>query len=557
MNRLTIESNLHRSSRAGGFDSLSLCDTSTLPRRLFTSDVDLGLSPRFKNGMNHATFRGFAPIDRHQLRNFPLAGSNPSSIGDRFIPRRRGLNVDFYHMRKNRKSQKVGPFLDVFEEIKNATERWRSQHMTKLFESTNAFDVLKTQRVLNITEPRVELNAKKVPTTINNYLWKCKPRKQPLMSMKGESSKRYRDHGAQIFRFAVPIKLKNLIDWSSKNVLVAGMSHTMCICDVDFKSLSKVYRIDHQSSICCLKWNPEGTRVAISDVDGITCLYDVDSMDYVWNRKCSCYGSSHIEQCRIMSKNWLQKHKHLVTVCTNGRLNIMEPSNGEIISEHLFKKEIYEISFSPTEEYLAVSESGELVKLYEYPAMHPMFEIEFFAEVKAMAWHPWSTGILCIGGGPGDGSLSLWNVNSQRHLCYRKITFLGSVDSMMFNKLSGELVVHWYYLDGNRLRSVIAVLADFDTIVDAVPLHTEHRMLNIIWNHDHSKLAMQHRDMLLVWNFFGNDDTKWIKVPENKRGGTNQDRLRNYFAETCAVPEPCSTSISTRRAENFSYYNIR
>jgi hypothetical protein len=55
------------------------------------------------------------------------------------------------------------------------------------------------------------------------------------------------------------IRFKNLIDWSSKNILAAGLADTMCICNVDFKHLSKVYRIDHTSYLCCLKWNIEGT----------------------------------------------------------------------------------------------------------------------------------------------------------------------------------------------------------------------------------------------------------------------------------------------------------
>ena len=107
-----------------------------------------------------------------------------------------------------------------------------------------------------------------------------------------------------------------------------------------------------------------------------------------------------------------------------------------------------------------------------------------------MDWHPWSPGILCIGGGPGDGALSLWNVNNQSQLSYRKIKFVGSVDKLMFNKLSGELLVHWYYLDEEKLRSKIVVLAGIDKIVDVVPTEPDDRMVNLVWSPDHTRLGI-------------------------------------------------------------------
>lgn len=109
--------------------------------------------------------------------------------------------------------------------------------------------------------------------------------------------------------------------------------------------------------------------------------------------------------------------------------------------------------------------------------------------LQALAWHPWMTGLLCIGGGPGDGSLSLWNVNTQSQLGYRKIRFVGCVDTLLFNELSGELVVHWFYLDNDRLHSKIVVMASLDKVVDAVPIQPGHKILNVLWNPDQTKLG--------------------------------------------------------------------
>ena len=116
---------------------------------------------------------------------------------------------------------------------------------------------------------------------------------------------------------------------------------------------------------------------------------------------------------------------------------------------------------------------------------------------QAFAWHPWSSGILCIGGGKEDASLALWNVNVQRQIGLRKIPKVLSVESMMFNKLSGELVVHCLYIENEKLRSTIVVLASLDRVVDAIPLdcmdsiESDRRVYNLLWSPDHLKFGMK------------------------------------------------------------------
>ncbi|XP_011497839.1 PREDICTED: cell division cycle 20.5, cofactor of APC complex-like [Ceratosolen solmsi marchali] len=491
---------------------------------------------------------------RHVLLPLRLA-----SADDRFIPRRRGVNVDVshYHHTRNAVSEKDGVYLDVFEEVKNATDRWRRKYMDNAFQILNILNGLHNKRVLNIGESSsIDLKKLKLREFNDDCQWDCRPRKQPLMNMKGENLKSYRDHGAQIFRFAMAIRFKNLIDWSSKNILAAGLADTMCICNVDFKHLSKVYRIDHTSYLCCLKWNNEGNQIAMSGVDGSTSTYDTHSNKVIWTRKCPCYDI-HPKKCKVSCTIWAKMDEHIINACDDGCLSILSSSNGSLITSKHFHREIFSISVSPNDQYLVVSGTDKLVKLFDYPSLVQLFEIVFYACIKAFAWHPWSSGILCIGGGPGDASVSLWNVNSQRQLGYRKVKFVGSVDSMMFNKLSGELLVHWYYLENDRLRSKIAILAGLDHIVDAVPIQSEHRMLNIVWSPDHTKLAMQYRDTLVIWNFFGNEFHKWIKTKKKQKNKDSKSNLRSYYFDIHTTTEPYIALTNSRRGKDFSYYDIR
>uniref|UniRef100_A0ABD2W4T1 Protein cortex n=1 Tax=Trichogramma kaykai TaxID=54128 RepID=A0ABD2W4T1_9HYME len=498
---------------------------------------------------------------------------------DRFIPRRRGVSFDVSHYRHTHEDDhnSDGLYLDVFQEVKNATERWRRKYMDTAFHSLNIFDGMNCKRILNIGEasPSAEDDGCGSGSVCCGGLgcndnndecqWDARPRKYPLMSIKGETSKRYRDHGALIFRFAMALRYKHIIDWSSKNILAAGLSDTLCICDVDFKNMSKIQRVDYPSYLCAVKWNEAGNRVATSTMDGFTTLYDSDLRCIVWSRKCPCYRINTVLietrcKCRVVCALWAREDKHIITGCDSGCVLILRSSNGSVLTQKNFDTELLALSLSPKEQFLVLSCADKLVKVFDYPSLTQLFEIAFFASVRAFAWHPWSSGILCIGGGPGDASLSLWNVNSQRQLGYRKVHFVGSVDSMLFNKLSGELLVHWYYLEGEKLRSKIAVLAGLNRIVDAVPIQPEHRMLNIVWSPDHTKLAVQHRDTLVIWNFFGSELNKWNKSKKRKHGdksASSSDAVNYCCLDTQTRTGPHTSLASARRGKNFSHYNIR
>ncbi|XP_008201923.1 protein cortex isoform X1 [Nasonia vitripennis] len=550
--------------------------TNHYHERTFDASLSIGLCTRLINPasvQSAATSTGFTSSqinvlknvvrDEHSSRQLAHAGlhSYNGNIGDRFIPRRRGVNVDaahYLHTRTEKYKENDGHYLDVFEEVQNATEHWRREYMQNAFGRLNIFEGLGNKRVLNIgREPSLAGAYRRlaIQEFVDEGQWPCRPRKQPLMSMRGENSKRYRDHGAQIFRFAMSIKAQNVIDWSAKDTLAAGMSNALCVCDVDSKSyLSKVYRIDHVSDLCCVKWNAQGTQVSMSGVDGHTSLYDTVSSKIAWTIKCPC----NAPRCIVASTVWANSDKHMITGCNNGYLNIIDTSSGRSVMVKEFECEIRAIAVSVKDKYLVLSGTDRLVKLFEYPSMEPLFEIAFFTTIKAFAWHPWRSGILCIGGGPGDGALSLWNVSTQTQLSYKKVDFVGSVDSMMFNKLSGELLVHWFYLANDKLRSKIVILAALNRVVDAVPIQPEHKMLNIIWGPDHTKLAMHHRDTLVIWDFFGNDDKNWSKYRRTDRGKTKTvTGDSSGLLRMADFTNAHSSLADARRGKSLGYYCIR
>lgn len=97
--------------------------------------------------------------------------------------------------------------------------------------------------------------------------------------------------------------------------------------------------------------------------------------------------------------------------------------------------------------------------------------------------------MLCIGGGTGDASLSLWNVNKLNPVSYRHVHFHGAVENLAWNKHSGELVVHWSYWEGRNRYTVMPVLASLDRIVDVLPVDKALRVISINWNSDQTQLG--------------------------------------------------------------------
>jgi len=107
---------------------------------------------------------------------------------------------------------------------------------------------------------------------------------------------------------------------------------------------------------------------------------------------------------------------------------------------------------------------------------------------QAIAWHPQVPDLLCIGGRK-NGSLSLWNVNKCAMTAFVRAKFNGRVENLAWNKLSGELVVHWTYKEEDNIYTIVAVLASFNRIVDVLPLDKEIRLCFLKFNAAHEQLS--------------------------------------------------------------------
>lgn len=107
-----------------------------------------------------------------------------------------------------------------------------------------------------------------------------------------------------------------------------------------------------------------------------------------------------------------------------------------------------------------------------------------------MAWHPWESSILCIGG--GEGGLSIMNISRPKCLVYRSISFNGCVDSISWNKVTGEMVVNWFVHKRGQCFVAMPVYASFNRVTDAiVPTLKKNRIAYVAWSPDGSQIGTQ------------------------------------------------------------------
>ncbi|XP_043472409.1 protein cortex [Leptopilina heterotoma] len=430
--------------------------------------------------------------------------------GDRFIPLRKTVNTNAFNFKYQGKLVKVENEneLQVLPQLKFLTTEWRKRVMNERMLEMNLFPGLRQARILKLCEMTTETSNKSKYRTkgySDDKFWECRPRKRPLIV---QSQKDYENHDIhqiqQIFRFPFQIRGKYLVDWSIKNEIVMAIDEGTGVFNADSpSSLSYLSYLGSEDDITVVKWNNSGTRFAIGRVDStVSVKCEQVEEDVLWYRQCPC---DKIPECEIVIVCWSSTDKFIVSACSNGRLNNIVANTGKVQNTEFCDAGIIYIALSPNDKFLAVSFHDKSVKIISWPDFQPYMNVHYYKRIKAIAWHPWNNHILCIGGGHHDGSLTVWNINTQKPLQYRTIDFMGAVENLTFNKLTGELIVHWICLEHNRREVKIVVLASLDRIVDFIPIYKD-KILNFTWNPDHTKIALSYNNTLSIWNIFGQED---------------------------------------------------
>ncbi|XP_051173837.1 protein cortex isoform X2 [Leptopilina boulardi] len=435
-------------------------------------------------------------------------------VGDRFIPQRKSLKSNAFNFHFEGKVNKIKNEneLQVLEQIKSLPTEWRKRGMNAILLELNIF-------------PGQQQNLQNNNNINNNdKLWQCRPRKKPLMCSSHK----------EIFRFPFFIRGRHLVDWGKQNYIVMAIDGGVGVFDADSPSKLNYENYDNSGYVTVVKWNNDGSKFAIghkyrSNISKITMkhLRTKGTEAKLENKKkanrqwfCNCPCDEYLF-CEIVNICWSSTDKFILGGCSSGIMFNLNEETGKIENTVDCESDIIHFSLSPNDKYLAVTFQDKSIKIFFWPDFEPYMNMQYYKRIKSLAWHPWNNHILCVGGGHNDGSLSVWNVNVQKPLQYRTIDFTGTVENLLFNKLTGELIVHWSCYERGERQVKIVVLENLDKIVDFIPIEKDVKILNIISNPDHTKLALPCRDTITIWNIFGQENQSIKKKKIEKFIDTN------------------------------------
>ncbi|XP_076170772.1 protein cortex [Ptiloglossa arizonensis] len=457
---------------------------------------------------------------------------------DRFIIRRRKYNFEAanYLLKREAPIQPQNNHLDVLEQVNSLSKRWRRKYMHQLMVKENVIPGLRQKGVLRgnhlSAENKLPGNLAGLPKDrwdeeyFEDGMWKSKPRKKPILysmdsilevpGIERSLQSRYR-----------------LIDWSSRNIVAAATWESVVFIDTCmFQSVKPLEKVK-SSTLCILKWSNAGEKLAICSLSASIKVYCIQVKKVIWSVKCHAMSEFN-SLCYVRCLCWSHDDKLIVTGCM-GVITVYSVINGSVVNSTVAHSTvILTLAFSANYQYLVSSAMDMNIRVLLWPSLAALLDITYYEPVKALAWHPHESDLLCIGGGLGDASLSLWNVNKLDPVSYRLVPFNGAVENLAWNKLSGELTVHWSYWEEQKQYTVIPVFASLDQIVDAVPVDKDWQIKSMMWNADHTQLAIYSNEVLSIWNFFGNEYNYHRKRQEQcKNLKTQESAGSRSFNEFC------------------------
>jgi len=230
----------------------------------------------------------------------------------------------------------------------------------------------------------------------------------------------------------------NLVDWSCMNILAVGLDRSVYLWNAMNSKVTKLCEVSSGDSICSVSWSPRGKDLAVGTRCGEVHLYDVSCLKHIrtfvghtlrvgclaWNDRLLASGS---RDHSIRLRDWKSPESQ-----------VMEELVGH-------SQEVCGLKWSYDDKYLA--SGGNDNKLLIWNPNHNLSVWSRFdqhtAAVKAIAWSPHQSGLLCSGGGTADRCIRFWNVTSNS--LYKTIDTGSQVCNIAWSKNVQEFVsTHGY-----------------------------------------------------------------------------------------------------------------
>ncbi|XP_029169508.1 meiotic fizzy-related protein 1-like [Nylanderia fulva] len=428
--------------------------------------------------------------------------------GDRFIPCRRGYNFEAAHYLLSRNFNKMEQStLEVHKQLDWLPVRHERKAFHAIMLKQGVTPGLNQNRILHYSNSTIQQSQKpqyagwiQGAGYKEEGIWKCKPRKKTMIK------------DAKLLSIPDSVapegnNVANLVDWSCNNIISIGNRSSVAVYD-DSGSVLTSWREEIRPRE--VKWSNDGSKLAVCTNSKII-MYNLETKKSMWVISCKCILTKHFNttnECRIRCICWSLGDSHIVTGC-GGSISIHTSDSGKLVTTTVKHTDrISNLKFSPNFKYLVSAAQDKTVEVFIWPELTPFFQIEFnTTNAQAIAWHPQVSGTLCIG--DCQNELSLWDINKTAMVANVHVKDEGfRLHNFAWNKLSGELVVHWKWQNQDTSSTIAAVLASFDRIVDELPLF-EEQLYFLKFNATHEQLIGYGKDgddhVFWIWHFFGDE----------------------------------------------------
>ncbi|XP_076298604.1 protein cortex [Lasioglossum baleicum] len=424
------------------------------------------------------------------------------SAADRFIGSRSKYSVDAanYLLTKQPAKEEKNYELDVIKEMAMLHVKWRKDLMHSAMVKENVIPGLGQKKVLrqNLL-PTTESKEMWMTDCYKEGMWKSRPRKMPLIT----SAATVLDM-PPIDRYT--ILPHNRIDWSSKNIFVEALHDKLTVFNITSPQLAKQMKNQRSENVCAVKWNNAGDQLVTCTFSSKIILYDMDVNKVLWVNRCNKewvggFPASNFVRCLC----WSPDDKFLAVGCIQIVTVYRVRTGHEVSSVIAHSEKVVALVISSNSRYIASTSVDKTVRIFTWPELQPVFDIVYNYPANGLAWNPMNGNMLSIGGGLSDASLSIWDMTTKDVISYRVVDFFGSINHLAWNKISGELVVQWTCIDEENEFTIMPVLSSLDRVVDEIPMAKTSRVHAVMWNVDHSQIAVYNEEGLSIWNFFGDE----------------------------------------------------
>lgn len=195
----------------------------------------------------------------------------------------------------------------------------------------------------------------------------------------------------------------NLLDWSSRNMVVIGLDTQVYIWNANTGSSLALMETAADTYVSSVKWSDDGGFVAIATGNGDVELWDIEDQTKVRTMR------SHESRVGVMSWN----QAILSTGARSGDIfnHDVRIADHKIAELNGHTSELCGLEWRADGAQLASGGNDNLVNIWDARLLTaPKWtKTNHKAAVKALAWCPWQSNLIATGGGNHDGCIHFWN----------------------------------------------------------------------------------------------------------------------------------------------------